>query len=139
DLRFENELCYLPKSSAFSLGIATLVLLIIAQISGNLLVCNKFLPGSIGWKIKQPPLGTIFLIFSWFSFGVGVILISTATSISQNQELGEGWVNGECYIVKDGIFIGSSLMILITVCLISSSAILMMRKRQVEQGRKVHA
>lgn len=61
------------------------------------------------------------------------ILIGAATSMSQSQQFGDGWLDGECYIVKDGVYIGSAILILITLSSTISSAIMTMRKGQGEQ------
>ena len=33
--------------------------------------------------------------------------------MSSGQEYGKGWVEGECYVVKDRIFVGAALLVLI--------------------------
>ena len=78
-------------------------------------------------------------MFCRVSFGVVVILISTATSMNRKQPYGEGWLDGECYIVKDGVYGGAGMLVLVTAGSTLASAIITMRKREVEQGRKVHA
>ena len=60
--------------------------------------------------------------------------------MSKSQPYGEGWLDGECYVVKDGIFLGSAILILITLGTTISSIIITIRRRQAEkEGRKVHA
>ncbi|XP_027182602.1 uncharacterized protein LOC113780989 [Coffea eugenioides] len=142
DLRFNGKLCYLAGSQGFDLGVAALVFLFIAQIIGNLLVCCKFRSRSHerGCKTKQPKIVIISLVLSWISFGVTVILLGAAASMSKSQPYGEGWLDGECYVVKDGIFLGSAILILITLGTTISSIIITIRRRQAEkEGRKVHA
>ncbi|KAI5656601.1 hypothetical protein M9H77_25394 [Catharanthus roseus] len=142
ELRLDGKLCYLPESEAFELGIAGLVLLFIFQIIGNLLICKEccYSKGdhqSI-CKPKTPFTLFIFLILSWISFGITLILVGAATSMNQSQELGEGWLDGECYIVRDGVYIGSAILVLISLASIISSAIIAIR--QADKGTKqVHA
>lgn len=68
------------------------------------------------------------------SFVIAVTLISTATSMSRKQSYGEGWLDGECYLVKQGIYIGSGILVLVTVGSTLGLAITTMRKSQVEEG-----
>lgn len=73
-------------------------------------------------------------------FGATAILLGTAASMSQSQPFGEGWLDGECYIVKDGVYPGSAFLILITLCSTISSEIITIKRRRTEQeGRKIHA
>ncbi|KAL2544463.1 hypothetical protein Fot_13696 [Forsythia ovata] len=118
DLRFDGKLCYLPGSPAFGFGIAALICLFAGQVIGNLFICRKFSVrddrrSGCDNKVKMPTISSIFLIFSWISFGVAVIPISAATSMSRSQPFGEGWLDG--------------------------SALETIRQRRVEEDRKVHA
>lgn len=143
DLRLDGRFCYLPESEAFGLGIAALVLLFIAQISGNLLICKELYTKSErqrNCEAKRPIIVIISLILSWISFGAAFVLIGAGTSMNRRQEFGEGWLDGECYLVKDGVYIGSSILVLFTLVSIVSSAIISSgRRKQDEQGTKVHA
>ncbi|CAA2992730.1 Hypothetical predicted protein [Olea europaea subsp. europaea] len=143
DLRFDDELCYLPGSPAFGFGIAALICLFAGQLIGNLFVCTKFSArvhrSSCDDKLQRPIIATIFLVFSWISFGVCVILISTATSMSRSQSFGEGWLDGECYIVKSGVYIGSGILAVLALGLTLGSDIATTRQRRVEEDMKVHA
>lgn len=49
-------------------------------------------------------------------------MISLATSMSRVQRYGEGWVDGECYIVRDGVYIGSGVLSLVTVFILIGAA-----------------
>ncbi|GMN47609.1 hypothetical protein TIFTF001_016798 [Ficus carica] len=116
DLKLDGRFCYLPGNHAFGFGIAALVCLCIAQIIGNLVVCRN-----------------------WISFGIGVTLLGSATSMSRRQPYGNGWLNGECYIVKDGVFFGSAVLVLLTIGLMLGSAVTSKtRKTQVDQEFTVH-
>lgn len=59
--------------------------------------------------------------------------------MNRRQSYGKGWLNGECYIVKDGIFVGASILILVTLGCTLASAVATLRKRYqvlaVEKGK----
>lgn len=55
-------------------------------------------------------------------------MISAATSMSRHQPFGEGWLDGECYLVKDGVYIGSAVLALMASGSILGSATLRMRQ-----------
>ncbi|KAL3844387.1 hypothetical protein ACJIZ3_001790 [Penstemon smallii] len=141
DLRLDGKLCYLPRSPAFELGIAALICLSITQVIGNWFICTKFRSGEqrSGCKVRKPTVSCSLLVFSWISFGIGVILISAATSMSQSQPFGEGWLNGECYLVKDGVYVGSAILSLLALGSTLGSGAIALRRIQVEENRKVHA
>ncbi|CAI9087659.1 OLC1v1021788C1 [Oldenlandia corymbosa var. corymbosa] len=128
DLRLNGKLCYLPGSRGFGLGIAALILLVSAQIIGTLFICNKFWSRNHDdrriCKTKSSNIIIIALLLSWISFGFAAILIGAATSMSQSQQFGKGWLDGNCYIVKDGVYIGAAVLMLITLALTISSAIM---------------
>lgn len=71
------------------------------------------------------------------SFVIGGTLLSTATSMSREQPYGLGWLDGECYLVRQGIYIGSGILILIAIgCTLALIIVTAMRSR-VEDGFKV--
>lgn len=72
------------------------------------------------------------------SFGVAVILISAATSMSRSQQLGQGWLDGQCYLVKDGVYLGSAMLVLTALGSTLGSATIVVRQRQAEENRKIH-
>ncbi|XP_050236464.1 protein MODIFYING WALL LIGNIN-1-like [Mercurialis annua] len=129
DVKLDNKFCYLPESRAFGYGIAALICLIAAQIIGNLGICCK--KNSFTSEFATP-----FLVLSWMSFGVAVILLSTATSMGRRQEYGKGWLKQECYVVKDGVYFGSAFLVLLSVASAIASAFSNIRKTQ---ATRVHA
>ncbi|XP_022731597.1 uncharacterized protein LOC111286074 [Durio zibethinus] len=141
DLKLDRNLCFIPASHAFGFGVAALICLSIAQIIGNIVVCAYY------WsrrKAKKPILTAILLAFSCFgscriSFGVVAILISAATIMSREQPYGEGWLDGECYRVRDGVYISSGVLSLATVLDLLGAAAMMIWMNQVDQGHKVCA
>jgi len=72
-------------------------------------------------------------------FGIAVILLIAATSMSKRQPYGEGWLNGECYLIKKGTYAGLAVLILVTVGSLIGSALLTMKSNTADQGHKIHA
>ncbi|KZV31732.1 hypothetical protein F511_00536 [Dorcoceras hygrometricum] len=142
DLRLEGKRCYLPRSAAVELGVLGLIFLTVTQVTTNLLfICRKFCSTEdiTSCKLRMPTLSCALLILSWISFGIAVILISGATSMSRSQQLGQGWLDGQCYLVKDGVYIGSAMLVLTALGSALGSATVVARSRQTEEKRKVHA
>ncbi|XP_061341766.1 protein MODIFYING WALL LIGNIN-2-like [Gastrolobium bilobum] len=140
DLRWNGKLCYLPSSQAFGLGIAALVSFILAQIIGNCILFKNSCSGrKRNAQYKIPVLAKLLLLISWLSFGIAVILLITATSMSKMQPYGVGWLNGECYLVKRGTYAGSAILVIVTVGSVIGSALSTIKTNQAEQGRKIHA
>ncbi|GMH09634.1 hypothetical protein Nepgr_011475 [Nepenthes gracilis] len=126
DVKLDGRLCYLPGSEAFEFGIAGLICLVAAQITGNFFLGRIIF--SVGRRrcclAKRPSIGTILLAVSWISFGIVTVLVSTATSMNTRQPFGKGWLAGDCYVVKDGVYVASSLLVIITLaCTLISAAI----------------
>ncbi|XP_028104890.1 uncharacterized protein LOC114303911 isoform X2 [Camellia sinensis] len=67
DLKLDGKLCFLPGSHAFEYGIAALICLFVAQITGNLIICWNFCSGekTTGCKAKSPTKAFTFLLLSW--------------------------------------------------------------------------
>ncbi|KAG5060839.1 hypothetical protein AAZX31_01G140300 [Glycine max] len=141
DLRWNGKLCHLPSSPAFGLGIASLVCLVLSQIVGNSILFKTYCSGGKrNAKCEIPFVARILLLISWLSFGIAVILLIVATSMSRRQAYGEGWLNGECYLVKGGIYVGSAILILVSVESLMGSALLTMKtNEEADQGNKIHA
>ncbi|XP_031280113.1 protein MODIFYING WALL LIGNIN-1-like isoform X2 [Pistacia vera] len=141
DMKVDGKLCYLPGSHAYRYGVVALVCLGIAHVIGNLQVCGNFCSREkrSSNKAKTPAVVTILMIFSWMCFGVAAILITTATSMSRRQAYGQGWLDRECYLVKEGVFIGSGGLALVSLGSTLVAAFLTRRKSYVEQGRRIHA
>ena len=73
------------------------------------------------------------------SFGIAVILLIAATSMSKRQPYGIGWLNGECYLVKGWTYAGSGILVLVTISSVIGSALSTMKVNEADQGRKIHA
>ncbi|CAI0456924.1 unnamed protein product [Linum tenue] len=165
DVKLQDAMCYLPESHAFGFGIAAIASLVIAHALTNLFICGNFLSSfcsSSREKPVTPPLppsasissstsssssaskkpsipALLLLLFSWASFGLAVVLLGGATSMSATQPFGKGWLDGKCYVVKDGIYAGSGVLTLVSTAAVLGSAVVTVRKAQAEQGRRVHA
>ncbi|XP_062147051.1 protein MODIFYING WALL LIGNIN-2-like [Alnus glutinosa] len=141
DLKLDGKLCYLPGSHAFGFGIAALVSLLVAQIIGNLIICRNSYSGENrnDCKTRWPRIAAILLLISWMSFGIAVMLMGGAMSMSRRQPYGKGWLGGECYLVKDGTYIGSAILVLVTIGSSLGSAVITKRKGQADKGQKVHS
>ncbi|KAE9606961.1 hypothetical protein Lal_00026423 [Lupinus albus] len=139
DLRWNGELCYLPSSQAFGLGIAALVCLSLAQIIGNcILFKNSCSRGKRNNQYNMPVIAKILLLISWLSFGIAIILLITATSMNRKQPYGVGWLNGECYLVKGGTYAGSAILVLLIVGSVIGSTLSTIKTSQEDQGHKIH-
>ncbi|XP_060207863.1 protein MODIFYING WALL LIGNIN-1-like isoform X1 [Lycium barbarum] len=137
DLRFDGELCYLPGSVDFEFGIGAIICLVMAQVIGNLLICKIFFSrdhqNSSSKAKKKPTINGFMCVLSWISFVMAIILIGTGSSMNKSQPLGEGWIDGECYIVKDGVYIISAILVFVTLSSTLGSLILKIKKKnQVE-------
>lgn len=143
DLKLDGKLCFLSESQAAAFGVTALICLSLAELTGNLVLCINYCSRGKGKKSIKPIIPATLLLFSWISYGLAVTLISVATSMSRVQLYGEGWLDGECYTVKDGVYVGSGMLSLAAVfALIGAAAVTSTtttRRSQNEQGRKVHA
>ncbi|XP_021753950.1 uncharacterized protein LOC110719347 [Chenopodium quinoa] len=133
DVKIDGKLCKLPENEAFWFGMAALICFTNAQIIGNFIIFVRYWSDSKERSscclFRRPNVATILLLISWITFGISIILITTATSMNRRQSYGKGWLNGECYIVKDGVFVGASILVLITLGCTLASAIATLRKQ----------
>ncbi|KAF8027825.1 hypothetical protein BT93_E0680 [Corymbia citriodora subsp. variegata] len=87
---------------------------------------------------RRLTITTALFVLSWASFGVAAVVLGAATSMSREQPYGKGWLNGECYLVRDGMFVASAVLVVIasgsTLCL----AVMSMKKGRTEQDLKLH-
>ncbi|CAN0840583.1 Protein MODIFYING WALL LIGNIN-1 [Linum grandiflorum] len=115
DVKLRNDQCGMQQSHAFGFGVAALVCLVIAQTVSSFAVCNNFSSSSTAKNKKKLTIPSLLLLLlSWVSFGVAVVLLAGATSMSTRQGYGEGWVDDKCYVVKDGIYAGSGVLTLVS-------------------------
>lgn len=52
------------------------------------------------------------------SFGIGMVLLGTGSSMNGGQPYGKGWMDGKCYIVRNGVFIAAAILAVATVVFI---------------------
>lgn len=55
---------------------------------------------------------------SRISYGLAAVLLGTGSSMNNKQPYGKGWMKGECYIVKDGMYVGSAVLVATTIVFI---------------------
>ncbi|KAL9242613.1 hypothetical protein vseg_016599 [Gypsophila vaccaria] len=133
DVKLYGKWCELPRSEAFGFGMAALICSSIAQIVGNLIILVGFCLNmreskSFCWT-KRVIIACVFTAVSWISFAISVTLLITASSMNKEQPYGKGWLNGECYIVKDGVFIGAAILVLVSLgCTLVSCVIILSNK-----------
>ncbi|XP_030540255.1 protein MODIFYING WALL LIGNIN-1 [Rhodamnia argentea] len=140
-LKWDGKLCYLPRSHAFKYGVVALACLSAAQVVGYAAICSGFCSRD-GKSFerrggKRLTKAALFVV-SWTSFGVAAAVLGAATSMSREQPYGRGWLDGECYLVRDGAFVASAVLAVIasgtTLCL----AVMSMKKGRTEQDLKLH-
>jgi Protein of unknown function (DUF1218) len=51
-------------------------------------------------------------------YGLGMVMLGTAASMNSGQPYGRGWMDGDCYIVKNGVFGGAAVISIIAGFLI---------------------
>ncbi|KAK4804854.1 hypothetical protein SAY86_004671 [Trapa natans] len=131
ELKLDGKLCYLPgNSGAYMFGAAALTFLCAAQAVGNLgIVTNwacwrmKIGSRSNDDKRRRMVITAGLLAVSWVSFLIAVTLIGAATSMNREQGYGRGWLDGECYTVKRGVYLSSAALALVaTGCIIGSAS-----------------
>ncbi|XP_042374535.1 protein MODIFYING WALL LIGNIN-1-like [Zingiber officinale] len=105
DMKLDGNLCSLPRSCAFGLGIAALVCLSTSQIIGTTMA-RSIRRKAAGGRIASVSL----LLPSWAVYGVSSVLLATASSMNGGQRYGTGWMNGDCYIVRDGVYACSAAL-----------------------------
>lgn len=55
--------------------------------------------------------------------------------MNRSQAFGEGWLDGECYLVKDGVYVGSAILALVALgSMLGSSALATSRKKTQEES-----
>ncbi|CAO2827124.1 unnamed protein product [Amaranthus hypochondriacus] len=143
DVKIDGKLCEIPESEAFLYGLTALICLSAAQMIGNSIFFYGNCPNSNSkertscFQLKMPTISYILLIISWIIFGACIILISTGTSMNKRQAYGKGWLEGECYLVKDGVFVGASILALVSFgCTLALSLITLRKRYQVVHDEK---
>lgn len=144
DLRIDGTQCSLPESPAFGLGVAASISLVAAQLFGTYTVgCRPWSTEKEKDSIingRKKSMAIFLLVLSWISFGLAIILLSGGTSMNRRQPYGDGWLDGECYVVHGGVYIGAAMLGLVNIILIISLIYMVTADTlvQVEQ-RKIYA
>lgn len=120
DVKLDGSLCSLPKTSAFELGVAAIAFLFVAQLVGTTAAVTT----ACAPKAKKrssaaaTPTGRVafvaLLVLSWLSFAVAVVLLATAASMNHGQRYGRGWMDGDCYVARNGVFGGAAALVVVT-------------------------
>nr|CAD1818635.1 unnamed protein product [Ananas comosus var. bracteatus] len=128
DMKVDGSLCSLPSSPAFGLGVAAIACLSLAQIVGTSAAATR-LCSYQGFGCcndhdhdHKSDKGSRFtsvglLLLSWISFGMAVVMLSAASSMNNGQAYGEGWMDGDCYVVKNGVYGGAAALAILTALL----------------------
>ncbi|XP_077234775.1 chitin synthase, putative (DUF1218) [Tasmannia lanceolata] len=140
DMKSDGKRCSLPGSPAFGLGIAASICLLAAQIIGISIIATQFCSKDehVCINPRTRIMSITLLLLSWVSFGFAIFLLGVGTSMNKSQMYGYGWLDGECYVVKDGVYIGAALLSLAMVIFILGVTLTTRTRdhqRQEEQGR----
>ncbi|OEL33157.1 hypothetical protein BAE44_0005824 [Dichanthelium oligosanthes] len=116
DMKLDGSLCSLPRSSAFELGVAAIAFLFVAQLVGTTAAVSTAYAAKP--KKSAAARGRVafvaLLVLSWLSFAVAVILLATAASMNRGQRYGRGWMDGDCYVARSGVFGGAAALVVVT-------------------------
>ncbi|KAK3155019.1 hypothetical protein QOZ80_2BG0197810 [Eleusine coracana subsp. coracana] len=118
DMKVDGSLCSMPRSSAFELGVAAIAFLFVAQLVGTSAAvtaagaANK--PKKSAAAARRRVAFVALLVLSWVSFAVAVILLATAASMNRGQRYGRGWMDGDCYVARTGVFGGAAALVVVT-------------------------
>lgn len=122
DMKLDGSLCSLPKSSAFELGVAAIAFLTVAQLVGTTAAATTMCASNSKPGKSAVTRGRVaslaLLVLSWVCFALAVILLATAASMNNGQRYGRGWMDGDCYVAKNGVFGGAAALVVVTALLI---------------------
>ena len=59
-------------------------------------------------------VGPAFLLGRRLSFAVAAILLATAASMNHGQRYGRGWMDGDCYVARNGVFGAAAALVVVT-------------------------
>ncbi|KAK1274464.1 hypothetical protein QJS04_geneDACA012264 [Acorus gramineus] len=120
DLKLDGRLCSLPESPAFGLGITASICLSIAQIVGTsfagIQLCSR--KNKPAGQTRRTATPISLMVLSWISFGLAIILLGASSSMNSRQPYGKGWLDGNCYVVKDGVYSGAAVLVVVTMIFI---------------------
>ncbi|AQK73977.1 hypothetical protein Zm00014a_022784 [Zea mays] len=118
DMKLDGSLCSLPRSSAFELGVAAIAFLFVAQLVGTTAAVSTACAAEPKKRQSSAARGRVafvaLLALSWLSFAVAVVLLATAASMNHGQRYGRGWLDGDCYVARSGVFGGAAALVVVT-------------------------
>ncbi|CAL5019060.1 unnamed protein product [Urochloa decumbens] len=116
DMKLDGSLCSLPRSSAFELGVSAIAFLFVAQLVGTTAAVTTYAgkPKKTAAAARGRVAFVALLVLSWLSFAVAVVLLATAASMNHGQRYGRGWMDGDCYVARNGVFGGAALLVAVT-------------------------
>uniref|UniRef100_A0A0A9CRH1 Uncharacterized protein n=1 Tax=Arundo donax TaxID=35708 RepID=A0A0A9CRH1_ARUDO len=115
DMKLDGSLCSLPRSSAFELGVAAIAFLFVAQLVGTTAAVTACATKAKKSSTTRGRVAFVaLLVLSWVSFALAVILLATAASMNHGQRYGSGWMDGDCYVARDGVFGGAATLVVFT-------------------------
>ncbi|KAJ3707105.1 hypothetical protein LUZ61_010810 [Rhynchospora tenuis] len=112
DMKVDGSLCSLPRTPAFGLGIAAVVCMSMAQIVGTVVGGARLCMKNTKFSIPKNWIALAYLVSSWMCYGLAAVMLGTGASMNGGQPYRKGWMDGDCYLVKNGIF-GSAAAIAI--------------------------
>ena len=59
-------------------------------------------------------VGPALLLGRRLSFAVAVTLLATAASMNHGQRYGRGWMDGDCYVARNGVFGAAAALVVVT-------------------------
>uniref|UniRef100_A0ACD5ZDK8 Uncharacterized protein n=1 Tax=Avena sativa TaxID=4498 RepID=A0ACD5ZDK8_AVESA len=122
DMKLDGSLCSLPKSPAFELGVTAIAFLSVAQLVGTTAAAATMCASNSKPNKSAVTTGraasVALLVLSWVCFALAVILLATAASMNSGQRYGWGWMDGDCYVAKNGVFGGAAALVVVTALLI---------------------
>ncbi|MQL69411.1 hypothetical protein Taro_001703 [Colocasia esculenta] len=135
DMKLDGNLCSMPRTPAFGLGVTALVCLSIAQVAGTSAVALRM--RSRGKKqsssaaegrpaVHRRQLRLCFTdqkssklcgVRCRVTFGLATVLLGAGSSMNKGQPYGQGWTDGKCYVVHGAVYLGSAALVAVTVAL----------------------
>ncbi|KAJ7570609.1 hypothetical protein O6H91_01G128000 [Diphasiastrum complanatum] len=113
EVKFLDGICFYPKSPALELGLTAATFLLFTQlvinVAGGCMCCAK---GSTSNSAKS--VAILALILSWITFFNGFMLLLAGATLNSEHQADYHRADGECFIVKPGIFAGGALLTLTT-------------------------
>ncbi|ONK79919.1 uncharacterized protein A4U43_C01F11810 [Asparagus officinalis] len=113
DMKLDGKFCSLPRTPAFVLGLAALICISVSQM------LRAFVWMLGGFSINK--CQTIMIVFSWICFILAMILLATGSSMNNWQRYGQGWMDGNCYVIRTGEYLGAAALIVVNLVMNLSS------------------